>query len=109
MPNHFLNPRVGRISERLGWVVECVEPLIMMALHIPEENRWVAHQNPDPVLDQELVPNQTLLPDWTGYQTRSWYKTQFLGDQYQTILVSMLSFYLSLILFLHLILNKFKM
>uniref|UniRef100_A0A8C5AW04 Ryanodine receptor 1 n=1 Tax=Gadus morhua TaxID=8049 RepID=A0A8C5AW04_GADMO len=41
MPNHFLNPRVGRISERLGWVVECVEPLIMMALHIPEENRCI--------------------------------------------------------------------
>lgn len=41
MPNHFLNPEVGRISERLGWVVECTEPLIMMALHIPEENRSV--------------------------------------------------------------------
>ncbi|KAJ3590256.1 hypothetical protein NHX12_008210, partial [Muraenolepis orangiensis] len=41
MPNHFLNPRVGRVSERLGWVVECVEPLIMMALHIPEENRCI--------------------------------------------------------------------
>lgn len=41
MPNHFLNPEVGRVSERLGWVVECTEPLIMMALHIPEENRSV--------------------------------------------------------------------
>ncbi len=39
MPNHFLNPDVGRVSERLGWMVECTEPLIMMALHIPEENR----------------------------------------------------------------------
>ena len=39
MPNHFLNPEVGRVSERLGWMVECIEPLIMMALHIPEENR----------------------------------------------------------------------
>lgn len=39
MPNHFLNPEVGRVSERLGWMVECTEPLIMMALHIPEENR----------------------------------------------------------------------
>lgn len=39
MPNHFLNPEVGRVSERLGWSVECTEPLIMMALHIPEENR----------------------------------------------------------------------
>lgn len=41
MPNHFLNPEVGRVSERLGWMVECTEPLIMMALHIPEENRSV--------------------------------------------------------------------
>lgn len=41
MPNRFLNPDVGRVSERLGWVVECTEPLIMMALHIPEENRSV--------------------------------------------------------------------
>ena len=91
MPNHFLNPRVGRISERLGWVVECVEPLIMMALHIPEENRWVTRQNPD----QELVPNQSLLPEprpgtrlgtgtrpdpvtrtQTRYQTRNWYQTR---------------------------------
>lgn len=39
MPNHFLNPEVGKVSERLGWMVECTEPLIMMALHIPEENR----------------------------------------------------------------------
>ncbi|XP_046891412.1 ryanodine receptor 1b isoform X3 [Hypomesus transpacificus] len=41
MPNHFLNPEVGRVSERLGWMVECIEPLIMMALHIPEENRCI--------------------------------------------------------------------
>lgn len=41
MPNHFLNPEVGRVNERLGWMVECTEPLIMMALHIPEENRSV--------------------------------------------------------------------
>lgn len=40
MPNNFLKPDVGKMSERLGWVVECVEPLIMMALHIPEENRY---------------------------------------------------------------------
>lgn len=39
MPNNFLKPEVGKVSERLGWMVECVEPLIMMALHIPEENR----------------------------------------------------------------------
>lgn len=39
MPNHFLAPETGRISERLGWMVQCQEPLTMMALHIPEENR----------------------------------------------------------------------
>uniref|UniRef100_A0A3Q4GHR2 Ryanodine receptor 1 n=1 Tax=Neolamprologus brichardi TaxID=32507 RepID=A0A3Q4GHR2_NEOBR len=41
MPNHFLKPEVGKVNERLGWMVECVEPLIMMALHIPEENRCI--------------------------------------------------------------------
>ncbi|KAJ3591316.1 hypothetical protein NHX12_009262, partial [Muraenolepis orangiensis] len=41
MPNHFLSPETGRVSERLGWMVECSEPLTMMALHIPEENRCV--------------------------------------------------------------------
>ncbi|KAL0972712.1 hypothetical protein UPYG_G00193800 [Umbra pygmaea] len=41
MPNHFLNPEIGRVSERLGWMVECTEPLTMMALHIPEENRCI--------------------------------------------------------------------
>uniref|UniRef100_A0A3P9PYD1 Ryanodine receptor 1 n=1 Tax=Poecilia reticulata TaxID=8081 RepID=A0A3P9PYD1_POERE len=38
MPNNFLKPEVGKVGDRLGWSVECVEPLIMMALHIPEEN-----------------------------------------------------------------------
>ncbi|XP_072515634.1 ryanodine receptor 1 [Salminus brasiliensis] len=41
MPNHFLSPETGRVSERLGWMVHCTEPLIMMALHIPEENRCI--------------------------------------------------------------------
>ena len=41
MPNHFLAPDTGRVSERLGWMVQCTEPLTMMALHIPEENRYV--------------------------------------------------------------------
>lgn len=40
MPNHFLAPETGRVSERQGWKVQCMEPLIMMALHIPEENRY---------------------------------------------------------------------
>ncbi|XP_061072692.1 ryanodine receptor 1b isoform X3 [Conger conger] len=41
MPNHFLSPEVARVSERNGWAVECSEPLTMMALHIPEENRCI--------------------------------------------------------------------
>uniref|UniRef100_A0A4W4GAQ9 Ryanodine receptor 1 n=1 Tax=Electrophorus electricus TaxID=8005 RepID=A0A4W4GAQ9_ELEEL len=41
MPNHFLKPEVGKVSDRHGWMVECIEPLTMMALHIPEENRCI--------------------------------------------------------------------
>ncbi len=48
MPNHFLAPETGRVSERQGWKVQCMEPLIMMALHIPEENRYY--------LRMEIVP-----------------------------------------------------
>lgn len=40
MPNHFLDPETGRVSERQGWKVQCMEPLVMMALHIPEESRY---------------------------------------------------------------------
>lgn len=39
MPNHFLQVDTRRAGERLGWAVQCQEPLMMMALHIPEENR----------------------------------------------------------------------
>lgn len=39
MPNHFLQVETRRAGERLGWAVQCREPLTMMALHIPEENR----------------------------------------------------------------------
>lgn len=39
MPNHFLQVEMRRAGERLGWAVQCQEPLTMMALHIPEENR----------------------------------------------------------------------
>lgn len=39
MPNHFLQVDTRRAGERLGWAVQCQEPLTMMALHIPEENR----------------------------------------------------------------------
>ncbi|XP_064208546.1 ryanodine receptor 1-like isoform X4 [Anguilla rostrata] len=41
MPNHFLSPETVRVSERHGWSVVCSEPLTMMALHIPEENRCI--------------------------------------------------------------------
>uniref|UniRef100_A0A8C1M1U5 Ryanodine receptor 1a (skeletal) n=1 Tax=Cyprinus carpio TaxID=7962 RepID=A0A8C1M1U5_CYPCA len=41
MPNHFLAPETGRVSERQGWKVQCMDPLFMMALHIPEENRCI--------------------------------------------------------------------
>uniref|UniRef100_A0A8B9VW63 Ryanodine receptor 3 n=1 Tax=Anas zonorhyncha TaxID=75864 RepID=A0A8B9VW63_9AVES len=41
MPNSFLKVETERVSERHGWVVQCLEPLQMMALHIPEENRYI--------------------------------------------------------------------
>lgn len=40
MPNTFLKVETARVSERHGWVVQCVEPLQMLAVHIPEENRY---------------------------------------------------------------------
>lgn len=42
MPNTFLKVETERVSERHGWVVQCLEPLQMLALHIPEENRYVS-------------------------------------------------------------------
>uniref|UniRef100_A0A4X2MA66 Ryanodine receptor 1 n=1 Tax=Vombatus ursinus TaxID=29139 RepID=A0A4X2MA66_VOMUR len=39
MPNHFLQVETHRAGDRLGWAVQCEDPLTMMALHIPEENR----------------------------------------------------------------------
>uniref|UniRef100_W5N4D0 Ryanodine receptor 3 n=1 Tax=Lepisosteus oculatus TaxID=7918 RepID=W5N4D0_LEPOC len=41
MPNTFLKVETARVSERHGWVVQCLEPLQMQAVHIPEENRCV--------------------------------------------------------------------
>ncbi|XP_053330601.1 ryanodine receptor 3 [Spea bombifrons] len=41
MPNNFLKVETERVSERHGWVVQCLESLQMMALHIPEENRCI--------------------------------------------------------------------
>lgn len=40
MPSSFLKVETERVSERHGWVVQCLEPLQMMALHIPEESRY---------------------------------------------------------------------
>lgn len=40
MPNIFLKVETARVNERHGWVVQCVEPLQMLAVHIPEENRY---------------------------------------------------------------------
>ncbi|XP_063078860.1 ryanodine receptor 3-like isoform X3 [Engraulis encrasicolus] len=39
MPNTFLPVETARVSERHGWVVQCLEPLQMLAVHIPEESR----------------------------------------------------------------------
>ncbi|XP_030299703.1 ryanodine receptor 3 isoform X3 [Sparus aurata] len=41
MPNTFLKVETARVNERHGWVVQCVEPLQMLAVHIPEENRCI--------------------------------------------------------------------
>uniref|UniRef100_A0A8C5PNN5 Ryanodine receptor 1 n=1 Tax=Leptobrachium leishanense TaxID=445787 RepID=A0A8C5PNN5_9ANUR len=41
MPNDFLSVETDKVSERHGWMTECSEPLMMMALHIPEENRCI--------------------------------------------------------------------
>ncbi|CAI5764049.1 ryanodine receptor 3 [Podarcis lilfordi] len=41
MPNSFLKVEAEKVSDRHGWVVQCLEPLQMMALHIPEESRCI--------------------------------------------------------------------
>ncbi|KAH1181027.1 hypothetical protein KIL84_001961, partial [Mauremys mutica] len=41
VPNEFLTVETARISDRHGWMVECGDPLVMMALHIPEESRCI--------------------------------------------------------------------
>ncbi|XP_032882821.1 ryanodine receptor 3 isoform X4 [Amblyraja radiata] len=53
MPNDFLHVETARISDHHGWVLQCIEPLQMMALHIPEENRSID------IL--ELIENQELM------------------------------------------------
>jgi len=68
MPNQFLKVDVSRISERQGWLVQCVEPLQFMSLHIPEENR--------------SGPNIPYCPVGT-YQIRPWPRSSgvLLGKQ----------------------------
>ncbi|XP_056627769.1 ryanodine receptor 2 isoform X3 [Triplophysa dalaica] len=39
VPNQFLRSEVSRVNERLGWMIQCSDPLQFMTLHIPEENR----------------------------------------------------------------------
>uniref|UniRef100_A0A674G6S9 Ryanodine receptor 1 n=1 Tax=Taeniopygia guttata TaxID=59729 RepID=A0A674G6S9_TAEGU len=41
MPTQFLALESARLGERQGWAVECSQPLQMMALHIPEEDRCI--------------------------------------------------------------------
>ncbi|KAM6364401.1 ryanodine receptor 1-like [Pluvialis apricaria] len=41
MPNKFLAVESTHLSKWHGWMVECNEPLIVMALHIHKENRCI--------------------------------------------------------------------
>uniref|UniRef100_A0A8C3UUD6 Ryanodine receptor 1 n=1 Tax=Catharus ustulatus TaxID=91951 RepID=A0A8C3UUD6_CATUS len=41
MPTEYLGTESARLGERQGWAVECSQPLQMMALHIPEEDRCI--------------------------------------------------------------------
>ncbi|XP_048224577.1 ryanodine receptor 1 isoform X2 [Perognathus longimembris pacificus] len=60
MPNHFLQVDTRRAGERLGWAVQCQEPLIMMALHIPEENRCMDILELSERLDLQRFHSHTL-------------------------------------------------
>ncbi|XDC62019.1 hypothetical protein R6Z07M_013201 [Ovis aries] len=60
MPNHFLQVETRRAGERLGWAVQCQEPLTMMALHIPEENRCMDILELSERLDLQRFHSHTL-------------------------------------------------
>uniref|UniRef100_A0A8D0QES3 Ryanodine receptor 1 n=1 Tax=Sus scrofa TaxID=9823 RepID=A0A8D0QES3_PIG len=60
MPNHFLRVETRRAGERLGWAVQCQEPLTMMALHIPEENRCMDILELSERLDLQQFHSHTL-------------------------------------------------
>ncbi|MXQ96134.1 hypothetical protein E5288_WYG020199 [Bos mutus] len=60
MPNHFLQVETRRAGERLGWAVQCQEPLTMMALHVPEENRCMDILELSERLDLQRFHSHTL-------------------------------------------------
>ncbi|XP_029091765.1 ryanodine receptor 1 [Monodon monoceros] len=60
MPNRFLQVDTRRAGERLGWSVQCQEPLTMMALHIPEENRCMDILELSERLDLQRFHSHTL-------------------------------------------------
>ena len=39
VPDHMLRVMAARPDERHGWRIQCSEPLQVMTLHIPDENR----------------------------------------------------------------------
>ncbi|KAL0964499.1 hypothetical protein UPYG_G00324660 [Umbra pygmaea] len=41
VPAHTLSIQVDHLQDHLGWRVQCLEPVQVMSLHIPEENRCV--------------------------------------------------------------------
>uniref|UniRef100_A0A2I3H0N9 Ryanodine receptor 1 n=1 Tax=Nomascus leucogenys TaxID=61853 RepID=A0A2I3H0N9_NOMLE len=60
MPNHYLQVETRRAGERLGWAVQCQEPLTMMALHIPEEKRCMDILELSERLDLQRFHSHTL-------------------------------------------------
>ncbi|XP_046877714.1 ryanodine receptor 3 isoform X6 [Hypomesus transpacificus] len=60
MPNTFLTVDTARVSERHGWVVQCLEPLQMLAVHIPEENRCLDIMELSELEDLRMFHHHTL-------------------------------------------------
>ncbi|KAJ8013934.1 hypothetical protein DPEC_G00035000 [Dallia pectoralis] len=61
VPDHTLTVHVENLEDHLGWRVQCSEPLQVMALHIPEENRCVDIQELSELGDLLNVHHHTLL------------------------------------------------
>ncbi|XP_014166945.1 ryanodine receptor 1-like, partial [Geospiza fortis] len=55
MPTEYLAVESARLGERQGWAVECSEPLQMMALHIPEEDRWEEEEEEEEVRRRKAI------------------------------------------------------